>query len=198
MSWFKKESKDPVYNMNHPEVKPNVEFAFEAGPLLRKRKFYRMVKDFQMPTGRYKWVDAFLNEAELRMDLNTLNGYIDEIEKQIDGSKGVINLSKAHQVLWAIRSRSKLAFEPATIKRLASVVFFDESEDLSTYDKEYCDNKIKFWDQYGCYDFFLTTPIKELLQLPDGSEMYLKNYILQAELILKDLKGLTSEPENPS
>lgn len=194
-SLFKSKPKDPPFNLHHPDVAPNVEFAFEAGPTFKKRKYYRVKDDYRLPTGRYKWVDAFLYESELRMDLNTMNKYLDEMEKNLDGGKGAINLSKAFQVIWAMRSRTKLMFEPATIKRLASVVYFDETEDLSDYDQEYCEAKVKFWEKHGCYDFFLTRPIVELLNLKGISVESLKIYMKEAEQVLKDL---TFAPEKAS
>jgi hypothetical protein len=128
---FKKKVKEPPFNVNHPDLADKVEFAFEAGPALKKVKYYKFIKDYQSPTGRYKWIDAFLYESELRMDMKRLNAYMDELEKHLDGSKGVVNISGAFKVMWAIRSRCKLAFSPETIKRLASVVYFDSNEDLS-------------------------------------------------------------------
>jgi hypothetical protein len=192
---FKSKPKEPPFNIHHPDVAANIEFAFEAGPAFKKRKYYRTVNDFKLPTGRYKWLDAFLYEAELRMNLPTMNKYLDEIEKALDGTKGEIKLSKAFQVIWAMRSRTKLAFEPATIKRLASVVYFDETEDLSDYNQDYCEEKVKFWEKHGCYDFFLTRPIEELLNLKGTSVESLKTYMRQAEQVIRDL---TLDPEKVS
>lgn len=167
------------------------EFAFECGGV----KYYRAVKDFILPVGRYKFIDARLSEAELRMDLKTLKAYIEQLKKFLDGSQGTINLAKAFQTIYAMETRSNLAFEPETIKRLAAVVYFDETEDLRDYDDEYGQKKIAHWEKHGNYSFFLTRPIGELLNLSDISEASLQRYIQQVSEILKDL---TSVQETPS
>jgi hypothetical protein len=192
---FRKKQKDPPFNIHHPDLADKVEFAFEAGPIFGKRKFYRAKDDYRLPYGRYKYIDAFLYEVELRMDLKKLEQYMDILEKNLDGSKGNISIAKAFEVIWAIRSRCKLAFEPETVKRLASVTYFDETEDLSDFDMEYGAEKVKFWEKHGCYAFFLTSPIEELLNLKGTSETSLQTYIRQAQAVLKDL---TLDPEKQS
>lgn len=188
---FKKNSiKNPPYNIHHPDVSGNIEFAFEC----RGVKYYRAVKDYILPTGRYKWIDATLNEVDIRMTLPTLKAYISRLKKHLDGSNG-INLGEAWKVIYSMETRCGLGFTPETVKRLASVVYFDDTEDLRDYDQDYGQKKIKFWDDNNVHDFFLTTPIAELLNLKPGSEEYLLKYIQQADQIIKDL---ISEPGNPS
>lgn len=197
MNWiknlFKHKPKDPPFNIYHPDLADKIEFAFECGPTLNKRKFYRMkadineTNDFRLPTGRYKWIDAFLAEVNLRMTVGTLTAYLNELEKNLDGTKGQINLGKAFQIIYAMRTRTNLGFDPQLIKTLASIVYFDETEDLSDYDKTYCEKKIKFWEKHEVYDFFLTRPIAELCNLNGISETALKTYIQTAQQIIKDL-----------
>lgn len=186
---FKKKVKD-IYNIHHPEMAGKVEFAFECKGV----KYYRAVKDYILPTGRYKWIDATLNEVDIRMTLPTLRAYVAKLKKHLDGSNG-INLGEAWKVIYAIETRCELAFEPETVRRLASVTYFDETEDLRDYDQEYGQKKIKFWVDNKVQAFFLTRPIGELLGLSDTSEVYLTKYIQQAEQILKEL---TLERENQS
>jgi len=188
-NWFNNilKKKEQPFNIYHPDMQESVEFAFEAGPIFKKVKYYRTKKDIQLPVGRYKWIDARLYEAELRMNLETLRAYMDVLEKHLDGSKGVITLSKAHEVIWAIKTRLNLAFDPETIERLAAVVFFDETEILNDFDEEYGEKKIKFWKENNVSTFFLTTPISELLNLTDISETSLQEYIRNSQEVLKDL-----------
>lgn len=200
-SFLKAKPKEPPFNIHHPDLADRIEFAFECGPTLNKRKFYRMKADvnetneFRLPTGRYKWIDAFLAEVNLRMTGSTLTAYLNELEKNLDGTKGVVNLGKAFQIIYSIRTRLNLGFDPQLVKTLASIVYFDETEDLSDYDKDYCDKKIKYWEKYDCYDFFLTRPIAELCNLSNSSVTHLKTYIQTASQIIKDL---TLEPEKAS
>src|SRR5690349_12219217 len=137
---FTKKQKKALYNIHHPDMAGNVEFAFECKGI----KYYRATKDFILPTGRYKWVDATLSEVDIRMTLPTLRAYIGKLKKYLDGSNG-INLGEAWKIIYAMETRCELAFEPETVRRLASVTYFDETEDLRDYDQEYAQKKIKFW-----------------------------------------------------
>jgi hypothetical protein len=208
MNWiknlFKRKPKEPPFNIYHPDIADKIEFAFECGPTLNKRKFYRMkadaneTNDFLLPTGRYKWIDAFLSEVNLRMTARTVDAYLNELEKQLDGTKGQINLGKAFQIIYAMRTRTNLGFDPKLVKTLASVVYFDETEDLSDYDKDYCDKKIKYWEKHEVYDFFLTRPIVELCNLNGTSVTALKTYIQTADQIIKDLTFGLESPSSES
>lgn len=190
-SLFKKKISEGIYNLHHPEMAGKTEFAFECNGV----KYYKAVKDYILPVGRYKFIDQKLSEAEIRMDLKTLKAFIVELEKSLDGSKGTINLGKAFETIYKMKTRCELAFEPETIKRLASVVYFDETEDLRDYDEEYGNKKIASWDKAEFIGFFLTKPIEELLNLRGISETSLAKYIKDSEQILK---SLTLEQEKVS
>lgn len=176
----------PEFNIHHPDIAPNIELAFECG-----RKFYRFKEgEFKMPVGRHKFVEAYLHQAEMRMDIETLTRYLDEIDKNLDSGK----LSKVAIASYAIRSRASMGFEPETIERLASVVYFDETEDLSDYKPEYGTEKIEYWKKKEFMGFFLTRPIDELCGLRGTSEESLKNYIHQIEVSKKIIEDLILDP----
>lgn len=182
-SLFKKKVKNPTFNVNHPDLAGKFEEAFTCKGI----KYYRCIPDFVLPVGRYKWIDAALNEVDIRMTLPVLKAYILELKKYLNVTNGAIRLDKAFQVISNMETRCELAFEPETVKRLASIVYFDETEDLRDFNQEYGQKKVKIWESTGKYDFFLTRPIGELLNLNITSETYLEKYIQEASQILKDL-----------
>lgn len=182
---------DLPFNMHHPDLAGHTEFAFEC----KGKKFYRMAHEFRMPTGRYKFLDAYLLEHELRMTPKMFNDYLDRIEANLNGKGGVINLSNIAVTIWNMRTHANLLFVPDTIKKLAAVVYFDETEDLRDYDVEYGKKKIELWETDDQYSFFLTRPIVELLNLEGISATSLQTYIQQAEITLKEL---TLDPSKPS
>lgn len=191
-SLFKKKLPEGLYNIHHPEMAGKTEFAFECDGV----KYYRAVKDYVLPVGRFKWVDAFLYEVELRMNLKTLNAYLDVIDKNISGANGNINLTKVWRTVHAMRTRTKdLAWEPETVKRLASVVYFDETEDLRDYDAEYGKKKIESWDKKKTLEYITTRPMGELLNVGNFSVDSLLKYMKEAQEVIQDL---TLEPEIPS
>lgn len=147
-----------------------------------------------MPAGRYKWLYGYLREVDLRMSLEVLNKYIEEIEKSLNGGKkGVVDLGNAFILLSKLKTRTKLAFEPDGVRKLASVVYFDSSEDLSGFSQAYGEKKVLLWKKHNFLDFFLTRPMCELLKLKNSSIEVLEEYIKTAELIIQDL---TLEPSN--
>lgn len=192
-NWFKKRNKT-AFNIYHPDNSEKVEVAFEAGG----KKYYRFTQDLQMPAGRYKYIYAALREVDLRMDADTMRKYLQEMKKCISGKKQEIDLEGLWKLIFNMETRANLGFEPFGVKKLAAVTFFDETEDLGTYDTKHGEQKIAFWDKNNVLDFFLTMPISGLLGLSNSSPTFLedlKEYIQTSEMIIQDLN---QELPNPS
>jgi hypothetical protein len=195
---FKSKRNEAIYNIYHPELEGKTEFAFESGGV----KYYRFVKDFIMPVGRYKFIDEKLSEADLRMNMPLLRAFINALKSHIDGSKGTINLGEVWKIIYAMETRCNLAFEPETIRQLASVIYFDDTEDLRDYDKDYGQKKIENWTRNGDYSFFLTRPLSELLNLPVTSETSLEKFTSNLKAFIKEaeetVKAVTLDPQTLS
>lgn len=190
-----KSRKEPAFNMNHPDLRNKIVFAFESGGT----NYYKFGNEkeginIDMPTGRYKWYLAFMEEFNLRMTLETLNKYLAELRKALEGGQGQVKIGRAWELIFSMEGRTKLAFEPETVKRLASVTYFDENEDLSDYDRSYNDQKIARWDNAKDLAFFLKTPIKDLCGINGISQTDLAEYMRLAEGIVKDLTPDTPTP----
>jgi len=71
-----------------------------------------------------------------------------------------------------LKERIELMAMPEYIYKLASVIFFDETESLYSYDYDYNKQKIEKWKAAGgTLDFFSRTPLAELvpsLNMPDN------------------------------
>lgn len=175
----------PAYNLHHEDIRHKVEPVFKSGG----KQYYRFVDDHQIPTGRYKYIYAALKEVDLRMNLETLQNYVGEIKKVLNGGdkRNLVSMESLWRITLNLESRISLAFEPASVQRLASVIFFDETEDLRTYDRKYGADKMATWDKNGTLDFFLTMPIAELLGLRNISLESLEDYIQTSQQLLKDL-----------
>lgn len=184
----KVKEQEPLFNLTHDDVKDSVELAFICGG----REYYRFKDEREIPAGRYVHIDAFLKEHEIRMDLETLKGYISLMKTELEGKDGQINVYNMTVILYKLETRTNMAWNIDTIKRLSSVVFFDKTENLRGYDEEYGKKKIAFWDEHGNLDFFLKTPICELLGLQGISETFLRTYIQEQTQTLKDLYSTPS------
>lgn len=181
------EAAKPDFNINHPDVAHMVEVAFEAAG----KKYYRFKDEFRIPAGRYKYVYASLRENDLRMNIDTLRDYIDAFKKVLSGGgkKNSISLEDLWKLVLNLESRINLGLDPEGIERLASIVYFDDTEDLSTYDKKYGTDKISVWRQHNVSDFFLTKPIGDLLSLSDSSITSLMDYIKTNREIIEELNS---------
>jgi hypothetical protein len=176
---------NPTFNIYHEELAPKIEKAFKSGTV----QYYKFIDDHQIPAGRYKYIYAALKEADLRMDLATLSSFFDTLENILNGGakKNNINVGDIWKMIINMKSRIALGFEPASIKRLAAVIYFDETEDLKTYNKHHGAQKVEFWEKNNTMDFFLTRPIVELFGLRDISITSLEEYIQTSEEIIQNL-----------
>lgn len=185
---FEKQKPLPVYTLNHPEYATMVEEAFTCGG----KKFYRFKEEYRMSTGRYKYYYATLKEMDMRMSLEKQQEFINAFKKVLNPEgkkKSVINMEDLWKLIFNMESRTKLAFEPQMIKQLAAVAYFDETEDLTTFDRHYGAEKVKLWESKNLYDFFLTKPIGELFNLSNTSTESLQEYLQTSEMILKELNS---------
>lgn len=177
--------KEPPYNLDHPEFDGKIEAAFVAGGTT----YYRFKHDYDMPIGRYKYVTNYLYQVDLRMTTETMREYIQKIEAWLDGSKKHINPGQALILLKKMESRANLEFDVETVRRLATVVYFDDTEILSTYNFPHNRKKMQKWIDDNVLDFFLTRPISELLKLKNISTSSLEEYVRWQEETIKILNS---------
>lgn len=191
-----KEKPRPEYTMAYADFAPNVEEAFTCGG----KRFYRFKEEYEMPAGRYKYFFHFLTETTMHADLATLKKYVEAFKNILNGAnpKKGIQLGELWKLLINLETRLALDLDPALVKRLATVTYFDETEDLITYDKDHGDAKIKLWEDHNIHDFFLTKPISDLIGLNGLSETYLEDCLTERVEILKALDSdlLTVLKEN--
>lgn len=181
---FKRDKE--VRNVYHPDLDGKIEPAFKSKGV----QYYRFKKEVEMFWGRYMFLQTFLYEQNLRMDNSMLKKYMESLSKHLNGDKGKIDLGKAFQIITQILSRCEMAFEIDTTYRLASVLYFDDKEEVWLYDKKYNDQKITAWKEDRMVDFFYQMPMTEFLNLSDSSPAALVTFMEQQKEILG---ALTSE-----
>lgn len=201
MNWikklFKKEKPIPkTFNVHHPDLCDKVEPAtdkdgkqFEVDGV----KYWRFKQDSFMPYGRYKMLTMFIKQVDLRMTPDVMKGYLEKIEKNISGERGNVNLTKVYECVMSMKARLALTFEIETVYSYASVVYFDETENLYEYDKTINDKKIARWREANTVDFFYMRPMEELFGLRNISKQDLEDYIK----IIKEVTSQTSETIEP-
>lgn len=193
---FKKKRNSKTFNIYHEDFSDKVEPAIDnEGKQLEVDgiKYYRFKNESHMPYGRYKMLTMFIKQVDLRMTPQVLGGFIDKIEKNISGEKGAVNLTKCFEALMAMKARLALTFEIETVYSYASVVYFDDTENLYDYDKKTNDAKIARWREANTTDFFYMRPMSELFGLKNISKQDLEAYIK----IISEVTSQTSETIEP-
>ena len=180
---FSKKQNNELHNIHHPVFSGQIEKAFKSNGI----QYYRFAKEIMMPYGRYQMVQTYFLEYDLRMDHKLFKQYIDALEKYLDGSSGQVNLNKAFEIISKMKARAELAFAPDQAYNLASIIYFDDTEDLYKYDLAYNKGKIARWKEANDLSFFYTKPLDDLLGLKNFSEQDLAAYIKAADQILTDL-----------
>lgn len=76
-----------------------------------------------------------------------------------------------------LQDRLEFIVEPEIVYKLASVMYFDQSEDPYRYDLTYGLKKIERWKRdLSLKSFFLSTPIKNLIPGIDSLDQNLESY----------------------
>lgn len=171
------------HNLHHPEYIGLIEPAVDTHGkpfIVRGVQYYVFKQDSMVRTGRYMFVQNFLQETMYRMTVDRLKAYIARVRSEIDGTKmkdggPQINIGNAIVFLDQMKNLTELAFEPETVYRLASVIYFDETEDITKWDKDHNDKKIAAWKEEGTLDFFYGRPFIELTGLKGISETDLRD-----------------------
>lgn len=169
---------DPkIHNIYNPDYAGKIDFSFESNGI----KYYSFKADTDMRYGRYVILQTFLQEYYLRTDLETLKSNIKSLKKFLNPTlkdgKGQLELGRALELLDIMEQQSEIAFEPETVYRLASCLYFDDQELLTCYDKEHNDKKIASWKEANTVDFFFDKLFQELTNLKVTSREGLLNYL---------------------
>lgn len=132
--------------------------------------YYMFDDQFKLPTGRGLCAITIYEEFNMRTTRDYLEAHCKAMEQLLSDPKK-INIQTIAILNKNLQERLNLAIFPDHVYKLASVVFFDESESPYNYDYAYNAKKIEKWKAAGgTLDFFLKTPLRDLipsLKLPD-------------------------------
>lgn len=175
----------------HPRIKGQIEQAFKVDGM----QYYCFKQDSEGRYGRYIILQSYLQEYYLRVDLDTLKRNLKQLQTWLNppvNKEGVgqLQLGKANELLDMMMQRAEIAFEPDTVYRLASCLYFDDTENLSSYDKSHNDKKIARWKEAGVTDFFFHRLFKELTGLTVSSRTALQNYLQEVPKLLDGLRSM--------
>jgi hypothetical protein len=172
--WPFKSKKLKSYLINS---KTKVILAFEHNG----KKYYQFETAFDMSTGRGLQAMTIYEEFSMRVDKAYLEKHIKAIETLLNDPKN-IKVGEIAIIHRNLKDRTKLAPYPDHIYKLASVLFFDETESPWSYDMAYNAKKIAEWRRDPeMLPFLVTVPLKDLMPFSNIPKENLNTYFKVAE-----------------
>jgi hypothetical protein len=125
--------------------------------------YYMFDQTAEVPTGRMLAALAVYTEMEMKVDKEYLELHTRAMEKLLSDPKK-INVMYIAQLNLNLKERLELMPLPDFVYKLASVIFFDETESPYSYSFDYNKKKIEQWKKSGdTLDFFLSRLSSELI-----------------------------------
>lgn len=192
----------PIVPVFPVKVEEPVLYSFSIIGADRTVPYFQFSDVFKTPSLRglealtfYEELEKRTTPAMYRDELDAEKILVRDISIALSGQQGKINLASAFESLADLRKilesreeRLKFIIEPDIVWKLASIVYFDETENPNRYDLAYnLDVKIPFWKKnVKEEDFFLSKPMLTLM--PHLSE-YKENLPvhLQVTRMVRDL-----------
>ncbi|MEX6689213.1 hypothetical protein QTN47_17015 [Danxiaibacter flavus] len=147
---------------NFPNSKHIIEYAFTCGGI----DYYQFQDIFNLPYHRGLQALVYYREVSLNISAEDLIKHTEAVRESlsVNAKAGTIDIHKAFLLNEQLAVRAKLPPDTDLLYKLASVVYFDKNEKPETYEFNYGAKKIEHWKKHSdVKDFFLQTPIQELL-----------------------------------
>lgn len=152
---LQKKTRLLVGNENPEEIKvhPRYNKAIKYGFTVGKIHYYRFAYDYDIFENRFKYLKTFYQEVQNKLTSQDINEFSDATVKYLDDYKKSIHtkepkpelLEKALELQGELKYRSEWLFEPTSLYKYASVIYFDLNELVQDYDMAYNHEKIKHW-----------------------------------------------------
>jgi hypothetical protein len=135
--------------------------------------YYTFSSVFDLPTIRGLQALNFYDELEMRCTHDFLKAHVNAALEILNPAQGQrLDLTRLSRLVSNLKERLEMLPTGEHIFRLASVVFFDETESPFFYSPEYAKKKIERWKQDPeILAFFLQQPLKALLPLSNTDKI---------------------------
>ena len=172
IQWVK-EPKFPILPEHH------IVMAFNDGT----EDLFKFTDDFNIPSERGFAALHHYEKLMRRADDKFLKTHTEAIDK-IYEAPNVVKIGEAKRLNNDLKERLNMFFPPNLIWDLASVLFFDKSENPYSYDQVYAEKKIERWKKHKViYDFFLLQPLQSFIPQSGLSKADLHNILKVANQI---------------
>ncbi len=177
---------------NEPKFLTDSKFKIVPAFELNGIKYYEAENVFNTPCIRALSAIKYYEEMRMKCNFEYLQAWTDAHENVVKEAiealtvtKGNrLNLKEVGEKLDLIKQRNArlkerlaLALDVELVYKLASVVYFDGTENPNTFEPTYGAKKIELWKKSEkMEDFFLRQPIKKLVPFLDGQEANIQAY----------------------
>jgi len=175
--WIKFLFTDPEKVTIHPRYNMHLKYGFSCGG----KHYYRCLHDYDIRENRFRYLRTYYQEVQNKLTSQDINAFCDKAMEEINNGKPI----EAGKILDEMKYRSTWLFEPTSLFKYASVIYFDLSENIEDYDVIYNQDKIKLWSKKkGVLRMFLQelmTGLDELLSLSKNDFQYYMERLQEAK-----------------
>lgn len=137
--------------------------------------YYMFDDTFNLPYERGLMAIAIYEETRMGCSREYLLQHAEAVEKLL--RQNPIDVFLINTLNDQMKDRLSMAFNVELAYKLASVVYFDKTENPCTYEADHNQRKIDFWKKHRKVDdFFLQKPISELMPFLKSAEVDLATY----------------------
>jgi hypothetical protein len=136
--------------------------------------YYQFADFNNIPALRGLKTMVFYEEMRCKCTLEYIKLHCEAIDNILIQNK--INVFDIKKLNEQMKERVNLALDTELIYKLASIVFFDEKENIEDYDFQYNLKKIESWKKGDAGAFFLLQPVQELLPALKDIDVNLSMY----------------------
>jgi len=138
-------------------------------------KDYFQFTDFNnIPALRGLKTMVFYEEMKMKCSLSYLKAHCEAVDNILSQTK--INIFEIKKLNEQMKEKATIALDTELVYKLASVVFFDKSENINDYDFAYNIKKVESWKNFGADAFFLLQPVQELVPVLKSMKENLGKY----------------------
>ncbi len=152
--------KNPKEVTTHPRYNKHIKYEFSVG----SKHYYRFLADYDIFENRFRYLQTYYDDVNRKVSSKDITDFteatINFINKQKLVEAGELQKELQHRV-------KEWVFEPTTLFKYASVLYFDLQENIEDYDIDYNNTKIELWSKK-----------KDVLR------MFLKDLMTNAETLL--------------
>jgi hypothetical protein len=179
-----------VDNINKKLIRP------VDGLIIDGKQYYEFANNADMPFARFMHHEYFRQELVLGLDREQMNKHLEELEKALDENR----VSRMGSIIYMLRDTINNCTPLESLYNLASLNYFTKNEDISCYDFDYNNEKIKKFKELPNQAFFLTRLLKKNLKIHGRLlQVDINDYLSKSAVKLKAYKQILSGMgESPS